>query len=227
MTVSWEVPMLSEGKYLSMREVVIDNLAPTQGEVAMSPVGNTAINLATTTTMEIPAGETRCYLIRYAFDLTVDPAFEVGWNLVSLPIEPLNAAVAEVLNDTAVARDGDIREESSRGVIHAGSVWAWESGAYVVATELHPLHGYWVYVTEAAVVLVQGTPAASSNLDLGKGWNLVGPPIRMPVPESTKLQGHCWYWKPDCCQYDIATELYPCIGYWLNSKSAVLLPCPQ
>jgi len=68
----------------------------------------------------------------------------VGWNLISLPVAPLEPAVETVFDDANfTATDG------SRGTIYADSVWAWDvaDGQYEAVTTMTPKS--WGYLAEA------------------------------------------------------------------------------
>lgn len=65
---------------------------------------------------------------RYVLDL------EAGWNLVSLARPPDDRSLLAIFAGNAI------------------SVWTWEAGRFVVATEISPLRGYWVFVAEAVQI---------------------------------------------------------------------------
>jgi hypothetical protein len=208
LAVSWDVSGLPSGKYLAAYEVVLANIVPTRGPVARTLVGNTAINLATTPSLEVPAGETRCYVLRYGDDLVFDLAFEPGWNLVSLPIEPTAPTVASVLG----------------GCVGEPSVCAWQGQDYATVAEMHACVAYWVYSAETNVLLVPGLPAGQSHLTLVRGWNLCGVEYPQAVPADERIIGVPWLWHPGRSRYSGATELVPGVGYWFNVREDAAIP---
>jgi len=96
-----------------------------------------------------------------------------GWNLISLPVVPLNTAITKVLNDLIVTHNLTI-------------VWSYQGGAWKsftppstgTLTSMVDGFGYWIYITHTRTLYVLGyvirpasTPPAYS---LSKGWNLLG-----------------------------------------------------
>jgi hypothetical protein len=220
--LSWGVARdLPADKYLSLWELTAaDKTAP--------PVGGTAIDMAETSALTVPAGGPRFYVIRYATDRTVDLDLLAGWNLISLPIEPHDPAVAHVLDDgLGGSRSGPALRDGLRGVVNVGSVWGWWNGRYIEALELHALRGYWVFVAAPMSLLVRGLPPAELSFVLGQGWTAVGPPFRMAVPRDARLQGHCWQWHPALMRYLSVDEMAPCRGFWINATAAFDLELPQ
>jgi len=142
-----------------------------------------------------------------------------GWNLVSLPLTPLDHSVNEIFsraNLLAGGRGGD--------TVHLGPVWRWNDGKYQITTELTPLEGVWLFATEDSTLVVEGTAVEATDRQLFKGWNLAGPPVAMPPPADARLQdrwwGHCRerqeLFAPD-------PELEPDHGYWLYAREPFLL----
>lgn len=86
---------------------------------------------------------------------------KAGWNLVALPLTPLNGDVNDVFSVNG-------------SKLYAGSVWQYEGGRYVAATNLVATKGYWIYAKTAATINVYGT-AESDVISLSKGFNIIGP----------------------------------------------------
>ena len=86
---------------------------------------------------------------------------KAGWNLVALPLTPLNGDVNDVFTVNG-------------SKLYAGSVWQYEGGRYVAATNLVATKGYWIYAKTAATINVYGT-AESDVISLSKGFNIIGP----------------------------------------------------
>jgi hypothetical protein len=216
--VSWAPPALPDGKYLSIYEVTLGDVAPEREAVPRGLVGNTALNMARSSSLTVPAGETRGYAIRYGDGLVFDLAFEPGWNLVSLPIEPSSPALEAVLADGEVLRDG------LRGTIYSGDVCTWTGHGYGAAAELHACIGYWVCVEEALVVLVEGQPVGQTDLPLTRGWNQCGVATTCPVPDDARIVGKPWAWNPRSLRYEPVSVFRPGLGYWINAREAAIVP---
>lgn len=211
-TVSWGSPDLPAGKLMSLYEVVLDGMLPSRTAAARTLVGNTALDMAVTRSLEIPAGETRCYVIRYGDDLVFDLSLLVGWNLVSLPIDPRNPAVGAVLGD------------GLRGAITRREVCTLDGQDYVPVAEMHGCVGYWVYAAEPAVLLVAGSAMAQQNLALLQGWNLCGVTEVRDVSEDALIRGKVWMWDAQFLQYVAVTELLPGRGYCIGASEDANIP---
>ena len=160
--VSWGAWNLPEGKHLTLYEVFLEE-GGGRDPVARAPVGNTALDMGDADGIDIPAGEVRTYVIRYGDELVFDLAFGRGWNLVSLPIRPVDPAADAVLDD-------------GQGTpIHKGKVQYWNGTAYADAVEIDALVGYWVYTETPGVILVEGHTGGGRGTGplrrLESGWS--------------------------------------------------------
>jgi trimeric autotransporter adhesin len=226
-TVAWDVPALPDDAYLTIYEVLLDGVTPSREPVARELVGCTALNMALVQSLDIPAGETRCYVIRYGDDLVFDLSFLRGWNLVSLPIEPVSPALDLVLDDgQSRAADGAEMRDGLRGAIHSGSVWTWAGQGYVAVTEMHACVGYWVYAPEPVVILVNGTPGNQVAFDLKRGWNQCGVEVVCLMPNDPRIIGTPWGWRPLALRYEPVGVFCPGLGYWLNASEDAIVPLP-
>jgi hypothetical protein len=217
-TVTWAASALPDGKYLSIYEVVLGAVSPDRSAALRELVGNTGLNMALTGSLAVPAGETRSYVVRYGDDLVFDLAFELGWNLVSLPIEPTDPALDIVLSDGVELRDG------FRGTIQSGEVCTWTGQQYTVVSELHACVGYWIYVPKAQVVLVAGSPAEQTHLGLARGWNERGVEAACEVPADGRIVGTPWVWNPVSLRYEVTQTLRPGVGFWINASEDANVP---
>ncbi len=139
-------------------------------------------------------------------------SFAEGWNLISLPIEPVNPAVEAVLAG-----------EAGRGTLHRGDVWQWKpvgatgGGAYRMTDTFRALTGYAAYFPQAGEIVVEGFPTESEPA-LGIGWNLVGTAAESPSPnDPNHLRLSVWRWDRGEWRYqpvDPAEELQPGKAYW-------------
>jgi len=225
--MSWTLPGdFPRNRYLTMFEV---NATPGRSgrDTTRTPIGNTAVNMAEVTSMTVPAGETRAFVVRFADHLTADLGLKPGWNLVSLPFEPVTPAVSAIFAAATRASAGSgLRDGTRRGTINVGAVWSWTNGIYQSVTELHAGVGYWVYMENAAVIEVPGLPAGLTALPLVRGWNLVGVPDSAPfaVPQNPHLRGRCWRWDVATQAYEPVDAMTPFLGHWLNSSEDFDLP---
>lgn len=208
-TLAWDTPLLPEGKFLTLYEVSLAGRDP----LARDLVGNTALDMAATRTLAVPAETTRHYVIRYSDELVFDLAFHQGWNLLSLPIEPLLPSVGDVL-----ASDGEA------ATIHAGSVLAWDGADYAEVSVMEPCIGYWVHAVEPTVRLIEGMPVPQDELVLGLGLNLLGPARARAVPTHPALVGPVWVWDAETMRYRPAESLHPGLGHWFQSNAADHVP---
>ena len=96
---------------------------------------------------------------------------ELGWNLISIPKQPLDTSIDSVLSSIQGKYDSIIIYDASAGI------WL----KYVVygplflcdLNELAPGAGYWVKMNQPGILVVQGTEPATA-VPLRKGWNSVG-----------------------------------------------------
>jgi hypothetical protein len=202
---TWSLPAtLPVDRYLSLWE--IDSVG--------APVGGTALDLAQTTSLLVPAGEERLLVVRYAADRTVDIALHEGWNLVSLPVAPVSGVLSEVF-----------AEEGEPVVASSGYVWA--DGGYATVDEVSPLVGAWVYALRDAQLLVRGAVVSTSEMALVAGWNIVGvanPTEAAGLMAAGSLPGGFMTWDPTVRRYWWAEMLVPGSGYWVRSASAQSVP---
>jgi hypothetical protein len=142
-------------------------------------------------------------------------AFEEGWNLIGLPLTPVNAGYAAVFG----------------ALSPAAAPLAWD-GTYVSENTLSAGTGYWLEVAQAGLHTFTGTRVEDLSVDLVDGWNLmagpacpvavadVGDPSGVVIPES-------WYTYNS--GYLAATILLPGMGYWVDADGAgtITLTCVQ
>lgn len=116
------------------------------------------------------------------FTLTAGPVvyqipLEKGWNLISIPIVPANAAIGTVLGSQVAG--GNITV-----------VWSYQNGKWLSSTfsggklsgsltAMQDGFGYWIYMTKPDNLFVVGSifplpPATLPGYTLAVGWNLVG-----------------------------------------------------
>ncbi len=106
--------------------------------------------------------------VQYSQTAPVPVSLSSGWNLISLPVQQANTAIASVLLTIQGAYE---------------VVWAYSNGAWKVydpndtaGSTLKTMQagiGYWIKTTAKNTLYVSGS-TPSSSIQLGSGWNLVG-----------------------------------------------------
>lgn len=105
---------------------------------------------------------------------------QAGWNLISIPLQPEDPSVADVLAGL-VGVGNAIENALYRYVPGAG--YELYPGDF---TTMAPGVGYWLKLTQPATVTFEGTPPEGEQvLPLAEGWNLIGPPVPETVPISS------------------------------------------
>lgn len=121
----------------------------------------------------------------------VELPLERGWNLISLPLKPVDPSVKAVFGDRNV-----VPAEGNRTAVHSHAVYSWDpvAGQYDSVAEVEPLVGYWVYLDTAADLVVRGLPLAAEAIPLTTGWNLVGVAEALLLKEDEDLYSPVWVW---------------------------------
>ncbi len=141
-----------------------------------------------------------------------------GWNLISVPIVPVNSAITKVLNDLIVDHNFTI-------------VWSYQGGAWKsftppssgTLTTMRDGFGYWIYVTQPSTLHVLGyviPPAGSPPAySLSVGWNLVG---FKPQPDPTTPETVSVYLTSITGKYD-ASNVWIYTGSWVRATGSTSL----
>jgi hypothetical protein len=163
-------------------------------------------------------------------------ALTVGSNLVSVPISPASTVITRVLSSV----DGSYDLVYAYVADSGGGTWK----EYDVArppflnslTDVDRSMGFWIRMTEAASLSVEGTEPETTAIELLGGWNLVGYPSYVTRPITEALQSidgqydlvYAYHaeegdqaWKT----YDVArppflntlTNMEPWRGYWIRA----------
>ncbi|HTK80865.1 MAG TPA: FG-GAP-like repeat-containing protein [Bacteroidota bacterium] len=82
-----------------------------------------------------------------------------GWNMISLPVEPLSAQKDSLFPSS----------------VSPAYRYSPETG-YILSDTLHPGTGYWLKFSQSQSIVISGVPAQSETLAVRPGWNLIGPP---------------------------------------------------
>ncbi len=153
---------------------------------------------------------THYYKIRYR--LRFDLKLYQGWNLISIPINPVSNAVADIFVPKAPT-----------------VVWGWDGTGYVQAQTVQPINGYWVYWQELETCFpVYGTVAQVFGAEFLPGWNLIGPVDEPPFANlslplfttpANAVEYPIWKYEPSEQSYRPASVLTSGMGYWLRTNS--------
>ncbi len=149
-----------------------------------------------------------------------------GWNLISLPLSPLDKAIETVLSSIA-----------GKYI----SVWSFSSGAWKFYDPASPGFndlfemdagiGYWVNMSETATLTLLGT-VPQNSIAILNGWNLVGYnsfSVQDPATALASIAGHyvlVWaYVNNAWLMYDPANPglnnlptMESGLGYWINAS---------
>ncbi len=130
---------------------------------------------------------------------TID--IKAGWNLIAFTLQ-----------------GEDDRVETVFAGLNDGPVWKYNAatGSYEAASAIQPGLGYWFYSAEETLLVHVGTPATSGQVNLSRGWNLVGALGTCPVPANSALIADA-IWTLDLAtgEYQNATCLEAGAGYWI------------
>jgi len=203
-TISWDLAGLPADKRLTLYEVRLDN--PVPNHVGRALIGHTAQDLAVVPSIAVSAGEIRSYVLHYGDERLYDLPLVLGWNLVSLPLEPVNPAVDAVLGTPG------------------RTVWTLAEQGYVAVGEMHASAGYWVYASESTVQLVAGTTVAPAGLNLRAGWNICATTMPHQLPTDSPIRGAIWLWNATESRYEAATDLLPGRAYLVKASADTTIP---
>ena len=202
--LSWDNPLLPEGKHLSLYEVNRDG--------ALIPGASIIMN--NDNELLIPVGNTRSFKIRYASEIRVSMSFTEKWNIFSLPILP---------NQTGL-------KKNTNSPIFSGTMWTYQDARFQAVSTLIPFRGYWIYALEPKTITVDGFPPPPGqneeftvdennnvSAQLKKGWNIFGPSNKLKInyPMLDPLRGTIWSWNGS--QNKKALELKSRNAYWIYS----------
>jgi len=108
----------------------------------------------------------------YTFNIDL----EMGWNLISIPLEMSNTSIENVLSSIAGQWDYVQYYDST------DPADPWKTYATFKPAMLNDLWfidntmGFWIHMANSATLTVYGTMPASTNIQLWAGWNLIGYP---------------------------------------------------
>ncbi len=92
----------------------------------------------------------------------VSNTFAAGWNLISIPVNPVSNLASDILGDD----------------IASYFLYKYSGGAYSNSNTIDPGKGYWLGIEQAETVDVTGTPILTDRTDsLAASWNLIASPF--------------------------------------------------
>lgn len=148
---------------------------------------------------EVSGGESaQTYTIVWSkqFTETVHLMTQLGWNLISLPVIPLN-------NDT-------------NDLFPNATLYDFKADTYVSVEKLKVGKGYWLYATQESYDIT-GEPLESYTIKLNAGWHLIGAlnnKILIPFSEDCVEE----VLRYEDGTYTDASELVPGKGYFIKMK---------
>jgi len=92
-----------------------------------------------------------------------DKDFVLGWNLISLPLTPINSSTSAVLGNDTIEYDAVYRYNATSKLFED-----------VTTRTMDPGIGYFVNVTTAGTWSYEGQPYNSMSIDLKQGLNMIG-----------------------------------------------------
>jgi subtilisin family serine protease len=179
-------------------------------------------------------------------DLTVtsDSEFSIslesGWNLVSIPLQPADSDIEQVLDSIAGSYDLVIAYDACDPV----DQWKqYDPSAPPFANDLNNIGesiGFWVKMTAADTLVVSGSEPGSTTMPLCTGWNLTGYPSldvgELPDALDESIAGaydlvnaykaaQAPPWKtfdPNAPPFaNTLTNMQPSFGYWIKANQDI------
>jgi len=152
-----------------------------------------------------------------------------GWNLISIPLQPLDTRIDTVLSSIDGRYDSVWRYDSNPGwrrylPDNQGASDLWDMEACI---------GYWIMMREAGTLTIQGGQPTTA-IPLVTGWNLVGfsSQVSIPIEEcmssiAGKYNSVCeydpvgvWRWYlPTNPNVSNLTTMKPWFGYWIEATA--------
>jgi cyanophycinase len=145
-------------------------------------------------------------------------SLEENWNLISLPVQPSDANITNVLSGI----------DGMYSAVHYWNGTFYESyypeSSSNALTDLMVGRGYWIFMKRKANLVVNGN-IATRNIALKTGWNLVGHNSVTPMPVSQALNSltgkvvAIYAYNASSYQYETVEIMKPSEGYWMNLNS--------
>jgi len=164
-------------------------------------------------------------LVAYNFSLSA------GWNLISLPLIPVDSSIGAVLEDAMDSLISVWNYDTATGT------WkAYDPSAPEFMNDLHTMvdgKGYWVNMSSSSTITFRGSVMPSGGTTLppsysfAEGWNMVGFKSIEPLVLEGYLDGTDYrlpiYWYGGNIYYSLTENyhyFYPGLGYWVFFNSS-------
>lgn len=152
--------------------------------------------------------------------------FTAGWNLMSIPLNPVSNLAADIIGDD----------------IASFILYGYSGGNYQPSSTLNPAMGYWLGIETGTTVDLDGTPIFTDQTKaLASGWNLIASPFMGGSPKTNLriLQGENTYTIDEAVtaglvqapvykyvtatkQYEMVTNLAAWDGHWFFTNASDL-----
>jgi hypothetical protein len=151
---------------------------------------------------------------------TFTKSLPIGWNLISLPLTPLDSSTGAVLGNDTIAYNAVKQYDAT-------------TKTFADATTMAPGTGYFVHVTTAGDWVYEGTPETSTSPGLKAGLNMIGVPnCTMSVSGAMGTADYRYVarWNADDQKFEVYnpnapsafygfTEMTAGEGYFVSAKS--------
>jgi len=155
-----------------------------------------------------------------------------GWNLISLPLEPFDTNITEVLKSIDGLYDM-IRFYDSNGTTdYWKTYYSFKPPAFDDLASIDRRMGFWIHLLSAATLEVDGSHFRSTVIPLVAGWNLIGyPSLKDQTVENVffgipllKIESFAGSASPYHLQeLDNSSYMAPGKGYWVKVATDCLL----
>jgi len=156
-----------------------------------------------------------------------------GWNLISIPLSPLNNSLNTVFSG--------INSDFDSILSYGNGSWKTYSPVFPTFSDLKtvkPGVGYWIHMTNNAILQINGTHVNNTTISVVPGWNLIGYPSMNERNTTEVLNGltDADYslimaytptgWKTYSPMFPTMSDLTiltPGTGYWFNAVNEIEL----
>ena len=141
---------------------------------------------------------------------TFTKSLPLGWNLISLPLTPIDSSTSAVLGNDTIAYD-------------AVNSYNATSKLFETATTMAPGTGYFVHVTTAGDWVYEGTSVSSTSPGLKSGLNMIGVPnCTMSVGDAMGSADYRYVarWNADDQKYEVYNPSAPAAFYGFTEMTA-------
>ncbi|MEA3294486.1 MAG: invasin domain 3-containing protein, partial [Euryarchaeota archaeon] len=198
--VSWYINGTHVQTNLSTQSASYTNLS------AISGIWNVSAIISNTNGTDI---QTWIWNVREAKVVTIDLSLDSGWNMISIPIRPLDSSVDSVFADVNM---------------FGNNIYEYQSNGYNIVSVVEPKIGYWVFSNDSRTITITGKITKNNISNLDPGWNMIGLSLNPSDPSinsvfaSVNMFGKDVYtYNNTKSSYEKVTEVEPKVGYWIFS----------